>query len=106
MLSVRPAADGVKLSFEMEMLEPSERPTAEQILALERALEQTAESPWDRGCIEPVLRGWVHSLILKEFTNPLTRSQLQLTAYLGWSTRLLYFFADGPGEVWWEPSEQ
>jgi len=62
MLSVRPAADGVKLSFEMEMLEPSERPNAEQILALERALEQTAESPWDRGCIEPVLRGWVHSL--------------------------------------------
>lgn len=62
MLSVRPAADGVKLSFEMEMLEPSERPNAEQVLALERALEQTAESPWDRACIEPVLRGWVHSL--------------------------------------------
>jgi REase_MTES_1575/AAA domain len=62
MLSVRPAADGAKLSFEMEMLEPSERPNAEQILALERALEQTAESPWDRGCTEPILRGWVHSL--------------------------------------------
>jgi superfamily I DNA/RNA helicase/very-short-patch-repair endonuclease len=61
-LSVRPAADGVKLGFEMEMLEPSERPNPEQLLALERALEQTAESPWDRRCIEPILRGWVHSL--------------------------------------------
>jgi very-short-patch-repair endonuclease len=44
------------------MLDPSERPNVEQILALEPALEQTAESPWDRGCVEPVLRGWVHSL--------------------------------------------
>ena len=61
-LSVRSAADGIKLGFEMEMLEPSERPNAEQILALEGALEQTSESPWDRGCIEPILRGWIHSL--------------------------------------------
>lgn len=62
MLSVRPAADGVKLGFEMEMLEPSERPNAEQLITLEHALEQTTESPWDRACIEPILRSWVHSL--------------------------------------------
>jgi len=61
-LSVRPAADGVKLGLEMDMLEPSERPNAEQVLALERSLENTAESPWDRGCIEPILRSWIHSL--------------------------------------------
>jgi len=61
-LSVRPAADGVKLGLEMDMLEPCDRPNAEQVLALEKSLENCAESPWDRGSIEPVLRSWVHSL--------------------------------------------
>jgi REase_MTES_1575/AAA domain len=70
MLSVRPAADGVKLSFEMEMLEPSERPSAEQLLTLERALEQTAESPWDRSSIEPICRSWVHSLHAEGIYEP------------------------------------
>lgn len=61
-LSVRPAADGVKLSFEMEMLDPDERPNVESQLQLEKALEATTEAPWDRAIIEPILRGWVHAL--------------------------------------------
>src|SRR5208282_5059844 len=61
-LSVRSAPDGVKLGFEMEMLDPNERPSAGQILNLERTLEQCSESPWDRPAIEPILRGWVHSV--------------------------------------------
>jgi very-short-patch-repair endonuclease len=61
-ISVQPAADGVKLSLESDMLEPSERPAVEQQLTIESALAAAAETPWDKGLVEPVLQSWVHSI--------------------------------------------
>lgn len=61
-LSVEPAAEGVKLSLEVDMVEPNERPPVELQLALEKSIEGTAETPWDCGRVEPILRSWVHSI--------------------------------------------
>lgn len=58
----KPAAVGVKLSLESDMLEPSERPAVEQQLTIESALAAAAETPWDKGLVEPVLQSWVHSI--------------------------------------------
>ena len=61
-LSVYSGSDGVKLALEADMLEPTECPAVEQQLTFEKSVEAASESPWDRGIIEPILRGWVHAI--------------------------------------------
>ncbi len=61
-IAVRPGSEGVKLALETDMLEPIERPPIEEQLRIEEIIQGTAESPWERLLIEPVLRGWVHPL--------------------------------------------
>lgn len=85
-LSVQAAADGVRLTLETDMLEPAERPVAEQQRAIEDAIAHTAEKPWDRGLTEAALRSWVHAIdplgaYDEGLTSPLEISRVPKATY-------------------------
>jgi hypothetical protein len=61
-ISVSAAAEGVKLTLEHDMLDPSDLPTPEQHQAVEDGVQANAETPWDQNLIEPLLRRWVHAM--------------------------------------------
>ena len=61
-ISVSAAAEGVKLTLEHDMLDPSQLPTPEQHQAVEDGVQANAETPWDQNLIEPLLRRWVHAM--------------------------------------------
>lgn len=61
-IRVGPSADGVKLSLETDMFEPSERPVVEVEQALEDNLKATSETPWDRNLIETIIRSWINAI--------------------------------------------
>lgn len=56
------APEGVKLRFELEMVEQSYRPPPEQEKELECMLSSVEESPWDREQINKILRSWIQSV--------------------------------------------
>ncbi len=56
------AAEGVKLRFETEMVEPGQLPPVDQQKNTEALLSEVQESPWDKNEIDKVLRNWIHSL--------------------------------------------
>jgi len=56
------APDGVKLRFELEMLEQNYLPPLDQQKELEAILSSIQESPWDREQIDKVLRSWIQSM--------------------------------------------
>jgi very-short-patch-repair endonuclease len=59
--TVRPSNDGAALRVELDMLDVEEQPArAEE--AAKMKLENAGEDPWDRGCVDGVLSGIVHSL--------------------------------------------
>src|SRR5947207_2363118 len=61
-ISVSAAAEGIKLTLEHDMLDPSQLPTPEQHLAVEHGVQENAETPWDQNLIEPLLRRWVYAM--------------------------------------------
>ena len=56
------APDGVKLRFELEMVEQSYLPPPEQQKEIENRLGLTSESPWNREEIHAILRSWIQSM--------------------------------------------
>ncbi|MFQ5473720.1 MAG: AAA domain-containing protein [Dehalococcoidia bacterium] len=60
--ALRPSAEGAKLRLETDMLQPGERPSAEQQHDIEESLKPAAETPWDRSIVFSALKGWVQSL--------------------------------------------
>jgi very-short-patch-repair endonuclease len=55
------APDGVKLRFELEMVEQSYLPSPDQQKEIEDRLGLTQESPWSREEIHGILRSWIQS---------------------------------------------
>ena len=56
------APDGVKLRFELEMIEQNYIPSPEQQKEIENRLGFTSESPWNREEIHAILRSWIQSM--------------------------------------------
>jgi len=56
------APDGIKLRFELEMVEQSYLPPPEQQKEIENRLGLTSESPWNREEIHAILRSWIQSM--------------------------------------------
>lgn len=56
------APDGVKLRFEMEMVDPGYLPALEQQKEIEDLLSPIQESPWDKAELDKVLRSWIQSV--------------------------------------------
>lgn len=56
------AAEGVKLHFETEMVEPGQLPPLDQQKNTEALLSEVQESPWDKDEIDKILRSWIQSL--------------------------------------------
>ena len=59
--TVRPNFDGANLRIELDMLDIEEQPLQAEQVASE-ALGSAADNPWDKNCIEGVLKGLVHSI--------------------------------------------
>ncbi len=74
-------AEGAKLQFETDMLDPDERPPVEIQQKLEESLGEVGDQVWDRGLIEPIIRSWIHSLdpraVYHETSSPLSKSENQ-----------------------------
>ena len=60
-ISVGPAGEGAKPSFEQDMLEPKDRPDPEELRAFEAQLDATGDRLWDPAAIDSILTGWVHA---------------------------------------------
>lgn len=56
------AAEGIKLHFETEMVEPGQLPPLDQQKNTEALLSEVQESPWDKSEVDKVLRSWIQSL--------------------------------------------
>jgi len=59
--TVGPHADGAKLRLEFDMLDIEEQPACAEETAKE-ALAAAEDDPWEKGCIEGVLKALVHSI--------------------------------------------
>ncbi|MGR3302055.1 MAG: AAA domain-containing protein [Candidatus Scalindua sp.] len=61
-ISIKPGADGARMIFENDMLDPSELPQHEELQALEESLKENSEDPWDSSIVHAVIRSWIHAL--------------------------------------------
>jgi very-short-patch-repair endonuclease len=61
-ISIKAAADGAKMIFENDMLDPSELPPHEELQAMEASLKESSEDPWDSSIVHALIRGWIHAL--------------------------------------------
>jgi very-short-patch-repair endonuclease len=61
LFTVGPAADGAKLTVELDMLDVQEQPPNIQQLAM-NAMQGADDDPWDRSIIDPVLTGLAKAL--------------------------------------------
>lgn len=59
--TVRPHTDGAKLRVELDMLDIEEQPARAEESA-KASLAAAEDNPWDKGCVEGVLQGLVHSI--------------------------------------------
>src|SRR5207249_9713007 len=59
--TLRPGADGAKLTLEADMLGPSEQPTVAQMEVVASDLSKADDDPWDFGAIDRALRGFAQA---------------------------------------------
>ena len=64
-LTVTPAGEGARPSLEQDMLDPQYRPDPQQLLSIEKELEEIGESVWDVGPLDGLLKSWVNSVSAK-----------------------------------------
>ena len=58
--TVRPHTDGAKLRCEFDMLDIADYPS--DVNKIQKYLDSAKDNPWDKGCIEGVLKALAHSL--------------------------------------------
>ncbi|MEM4202894.1 MAG: AAA domain-containing protein [Candidatus Methanomethylicaceae archaeon] len=58
---IRPHADGAKLRLELDMLDVEEQPARVEETA-RKTLAAAEDDPWEKGCVENVLKALVHSI--------------------------------------------
>ena len=60
-ITIAPAVDGASFAVEQDMMEVNERPPIQEQRQIEEKVS-ALESPWNRGEITPILKGWLHTL--------------------------------------------
>ncbi|MBI2837748.1 MAG: AAA family ATPase [Acidobacteria bacterium] len=60
-MSVGPAGEGAKTHLEQDMLDPTTRPDALELRALEGQIGEVGEHVWDPTSMDSILAAWVHS---------------------------------------------
>ena len=61
-LTVVPAGDGARPSFEQDMLDPEYRPDSQALSLIEKGLEGIGDSLWEVGPLDGILKSWVNSV--------------------------------------------
>ena len=61
-ITIRANAEGAKLQFETDMLNPSEQPPVEIQLSLEERLKEVGDEIWDKSLLQPIIKSWIHSI--------------------------------------------
>lgn len=61
-ITIGPAGGGANLTLEQDMLEPNEQPNPSELAGIDSLVNDASEAIWDNTLIEPVLKGWVHSV--------------------------------------------
>jgi len=59
-ITVGPAGEGAKPVLEQDMLEPEDRPDAENQKSIENQIKEFGDSIWDTTFIHSVLKSWIH----------------------------------------------
>ena len=60
-ITIAPAVDGANFAVEQDMMEVNERPPIQDQRQIEDKVS-ALESPWNRGVITPILKGWLQTL--------------------------------------------
>jgi very-short-patch-repair endonuclease len=60
-ITIAPAVDGANFTLEQDMIEVNERPPIQDQREIEDKVS-AIESPWNRATINPILKGWLHTL--------------------------------------------
>ena len=60
-LTVVPAGEGARPSFEQDMLDPQHRPDPQELSSIEKELDGIGDSLWKVGPLDDLLKSWVNS---------------------------------------------
>ncbi len=61
-ISVGPGTNGARPVLEQDMLDPAQRPSAEELRAIEAQVSEIGDAVWDPTLVESALKAWVHSV--------------------------------------------
>ena len=73
-LTVTPAGEGARPSFEDGLLDPQYGPDPSELASMTRTLEEIGDRLWDVGPLDGLLKSWVHSVSAQgEYSDSLDR---------------------------------
>ncbi|MGH7427066.1 MAG: AAA domain-containing protein [Candidatus Methylomirabilaceae bacterium] len=79
-MTVGPAGEGAKAHIEQDMLDPTFRPDAQELRALETQIGEVGDQVWDPISIDSILAAWVHSVSPRGvYSNALSLPERALT---------------------------
>lgn len=61
-LTVAPAGEGASPTLEQDMLDPQYRPDPQELLSIQKTLDNIGDSLWAVGPLDGLLKSWVHSV--------------------------------------------